>query len=356
MKSVNVVGVTKTYGAMRAVDSVAFEVKEGEFVSLLGPSGCGKTTTLRMIAGLVEPDVGRIEIGGEDVVGLPTYQRNIGMVFQSYALFPHMTVAENIGYGLRMRQMRAQDIAPRVKAALDMIRLPGISDRYPKQLSGGQQQRVALARAIAIEPNVLLLDEPLSNIDLKLRMQMRVELKQLQRKLGITSIFVTHDQGEGLNMSDRVVVMDGGRVAQAGSPKEIYENPANRFVAEFIGESTLVDGEVVQHEGRKAIVRSPGGMELPVVFEAPLTRGQKACVALRPEKLRIGHWDAAQVPEVNCLDGKVVHVAYSGASVKYIVQINASETVAVDTPTEDYRVGDRVVVGWRPEDARLLTT
>ncbi len=234
--------VTKIFdGKVVAVDDVTLDIAAGEFFSLLGPSGCGKTTSLRMIAGFELPDRGRVHVGGKDITDLPVHKRDMGMVFQSYALFPHRTVAENVAFGLRMRDVPKPDIARRVKAALAQVALTGLEDRRPGQLSGGQQQRVALARALVVEPPVLLCDEPLGALDRKLRQQMQFELKELQRRLGVTLVFVTHDQEEALAMSDRIAVMNGGRVEQVGAPTEIYERPRTRFVADFIGEINLLD-------------------------------------------------------------------------------------------------------------------
>ena len=243
---VELVGVTKRFGDVAAVRGVSLDVAHGEFLTLLGPSGCGKTTTLNMIAGFLRPDEGQILLGGRRVEHLPPYRRDTAMVFQQYALFPHMTIAENIGFGLQMRKVPKTEIAKRVDRALEIVRLPGLGSRRPAQLSGGQQQRVALARAIVTEPTVLLLDEPLSNLDLKLRESLRLEIKSIQRELGITAIYVTHDQGEALVMSDRIVVMNQGLIEQIGEPTAIYEEPRTAFVAEFIGTSNFLRGQLGQ--------------------------------------------------------------------------------------------------------------
>jgi putative spermidine/putrescine transport system ATP-binding protein len=237
-------GITKRYGAVTAVDGVDLEVRDGEFLTLLGPSGCGKTTTLGLIAGFFPPSAGEIYLKGRPVAGLPPFKRDIGVVFQDYALFPHMTAGENVAFGLRMRNVERAEMDARVKEALDLVQLRGLGERRPLELSGGQRQRVALARALVIRPAVLLLDEPLSNLDLKLREEMRVEIAGLQRRLGITTVFVTHDQGEALVMSDRIAVMNAGRIEQLGRPAEIYERPATRFVAQFIGRMNFfTDGD-----------------------------------------------------------------------------------------------------------------
>src|SRR2546421_3059511 len=244
MARLELINLSKLYGEHAAVAGVTLDVADGEFLVLLGPSGCGKTTTLRMIAGFVEPSGGSATIGGTDVTYLPPWRRNTGMVFQSYALFPHMTVAENVAFGLEMRKISKTDIAARAKEVLRMVRLDGYADRLPRQLSGGQQQRVALARALAVRPDVLLLDEPLSNLDAKLREEVRIEIRELQRKLGLTTIMVTHDQEEALTMADRLVVMSHGKVQQIGSQRDLYEHPANAFVAGFVGRTNFVRGRV----------------------------------------------------------------------------------------------------------------
>jgi spermidine/putrescine transport system ATP-binding protein len=263
--------VIKRFGDVVAVDHVSLRILDGEFFSLLGPSGCGKTTTLRMIAGFEQPTEGEVFIASRAVAGVPAFERNTNMVFQNYALFPHMTVAQNVAFGLEMKRVPRAEISQRVTGALEMVRLPGMEDRRPKQLSGGQQQRVALARALVNRPSVLLLDEPLGALDLKLRKEMQLELKDLQHRVGITFVYVTHDQEEALTMSDRIAVMHEGRVLQIGSPTEIYERPTCRFVADFIGETNFLDGEVVGREnGQVAVkirpeltVRVPAGEEGP---------------------------------------------------------------------------------------------
>lgn len=353
MSFVELRDLRKSYGRSAAVRGINLSVAEGEFISLLGPSGCGKTTTLRMIAGLIEPDSGSIEIAGTNVVGLPPYERNLGMVFQSYALFPHMTAAENIGFGLRMRNVPRADIVARVAAALDLVRLDRIGDRYPRQLSGGQQQRIALARALAIEPRVLLLDEPLSNLDLKLRMEMRFELKQLHRRLGITTIFVTHDQGEGLTLSDRVVVMHNGAIAQAAAPRIIYESPASRFVAEFIGEATLFDGKVERIVDGIAEVRTNGGLKLLAETTGDLATGQPVAMSVRPEAVRLLNFDEATRVD-NRVDGVIEHLAYSGPSTRCIVRLNERETVSADLLKSVCTVGDRISATWDRSVTKLL--
>ncbi|WIM11759.1 ABC transporter ATP-binding protein [Enhydrobacter sp.] len=309
--------VTKTFdGKVVAVDGVTLDIRAGEFFSLLGPSGCGKTTSLRMIAGFEMPDTGRVHVGGQDITDVPVHRRDMGMVFQSYALFPHRTVAENVAFGLRMRDVPRPEIAKRVAAALAQVALTGLEDRRPGQLSGGQQQRVALARALVIEPRVLLCDEPLGALDRKLRQQMQFELKELQRRLGVTLVFVTHDQEEALAMSDRIAVMNKGRVEQVGAPTEIYERPRTRFVADFIGEINLLD------DGPR-----PG--------------------ALRPEKIRL-------VPAAQArLRGTVETANFLGGATLYRVAAGGRTFLARETHSGDRSpraAGDAVGLAWNDAD------
>jgi len=283
MSSVVLDGVTKAYGALRALDGIDLAVREGELVSLLGPSGCGKTTTLNVIAGFAEPDTGRVLLDQDDVTGRPPYRRGLGVVFQSYALFPHMTVAENVAFGLRERGVPREEVRRRVDEALGLVRLPEAGRQRPSQLSGGMQQRVALARALVIRPRVLLLDEPFAALDRKLREEMRAELRELQQQIGITTVFVTHDQHEALGLSDRIAVMHQGRVEQVGSPREVYDRPASRFVAEFIGASSVVAGRVVDATG----IVLPGGERLAVHLGRPLAVGERVELLVRPERLEL---------------------------------------------------------------------
>ena len=297
--------VTKRFaGGVTAVDAVELHVEPGEFFSLLGPSGCGKTTTLRMIAGFETPDEGAIRVAGRDLTHVPVHRRDMGMVFQSYALLPHRTVAENVAFGLRMRRVPKPEIAQRVAAALAQVKLTGLEDRRPAQLSGGQQQRVALARAVVIRPGVLLCDEPLGALDRKLRQAMQVELKELQRALGVTLVFVTHDQEEALAMSDRIGVMNAGRLEQVGTPAEIYDRPLTRFVAEFIGEINLIDG--VLRDGRFTL---SDGRAVP----APVGKPGPATLALRPERARL------VASGEGALDGTVADASFLGDQVLYTV-------------------------------------
>lgn len=279
--------VTKRFGTFTAVEQVSLTVGAGEFVTLLGPSGCGKTTLLRMLSGFESPTSGRIRIGGADVTDLPPYRRNVNQVFQSYALFPHLTVRENIAFGLRMQKVPTAEIDRRVREVVELVALTGFEDRQPHQLSGGQRQRVALARAIVPRPQVLLLDEPLSALDAKLRQQMQFELKRLQRHLGMTFVFVTHDQEEALTMSDRVAVFSRGRIEQVGTPPEIYHRPRTRFVADFIGEANLIEAELLGIDADRATLRLAGGLELRVPAAGWPASAQRAVVSVRPEKVLV---------------------------------------------------------------------
>ena len=314
--------VTKTFdGRVVAVDAVTLDIAAGEFFSLLGPSGCGKTTSLRMIAGFEHPDSGRVHVGGRDITDLPVHRRDMGMVFQSYALFPHRTVAENVAFGLRMREVPKPEIARRVQAALAQVALTGLENRRPSQLSGGQQQRVALARALVVEPPVLLCDEPLGALDRKLRQQMQFELKELQKRLGVTLVFVTHDQEEALAMSDRIAVMNKGRVEQVGSPTEIYERPRTRFVADFIGEINILEDK-------------------------------GAARALRPEKIRLVQPDGAR------LAGTVETANYLGGSTLLRVRAGDGRSLLVRETHSGERAsrapGDAVGLAWNDQDAVAL--
>src|SRR5437660_7237767 len=300
MAQLDITGLAKRYGDFYAVRDVSLGIRDGEFLVLLGPSGCGKTTTLRMVAGFIEPTAGHVKLGGSDVTLLPPWKRNAGMVFQSYALFPHLTVAQNIAFGLEMRKQPRADIERRVEETLALVRLTGYGARLPRQLSGGQQQRVALARALAIRPDVLLLDEPLSNLDAKLRQEVRVEIRELQRQLGLTTVMVTHDQEEALTMADRLVVMSEGSVRQVGSQRDLYERPADRFVAGFVGRSTFLEGTVT----------TPGEFETTGGLHLKCRDGAlgAATLLLRPERLHVGPNGMD-----NHLSGEVEFVSYLGA-------------------------------------------
>jgi len=351
--SIEIAGVSKVYdGGVRAVDAVAMDIRQGEFFSLLGPSGCGKTTTLRMIAGFEMPSAGAIRVDGADITHVPAHRRDMGMVFQNYALFPHRTVAENVAFGLRMRGLDKATIATKVKAALAMVELSGLEDRRPARLSGGQQQRVALARAIVIAPRVLLCDEPLGALDKKLRQQMQFELKQLQKKLGLTLVFVTHDQEEALAMSDRIAVMNGGRVEQVGTPAEIYNQPTTRFVADFIGDTNIFRGERV---GPNLDVGK--GLTLAL----PATEAQRTgvlSVALRPEKIGLSPLSDAAITAGSSAHGVVENTNFLGGAVLYRITLESGHRVLVQQPNAGtsrlFVPGDGVTLQWTPADLVVL--
>ena len=344
---VELLRVTKRYGTTVAVDAVDLTIPGGTYCCLLGPSGCGKTSTLRMIAGHEVVSEGRISIGAENVTDLPPAQRGTAMMFQSYALFPHLTVAENVAFGLEMRKVPRAEIAPRIAEALRLVRLDGLHERLPRQLSGGQQQRVALARALVIRPDVLLLDEPLSNLDAKLRETVRVEIRELQHDLGITTVMVTHDQEEALIMADRLVVMSEGSVRQVGSQRDLYERPADSFVAGFVGRSNLLPGTVIG-PGR---FRTEGGMSIACVDGAP----GPGMIALRPERLVLG---AASAGLDNQVSGTVELVSYLGSSIDVHVRVSPADRVVVSLPNRADgalpRQGDTIDVGWPAAAAVVL--
>ena len=347
--------VTKRFGAYEALKEASFEIRAGEFMTFLGPSGCGKTTCLRLISGFDTPTSGQIFLDGKDVTFEPPYRRDVNQVFQNYALFPHLTIYENIAFGLRMKKVPPDQIRQRVDRVVKMTSLGDFIGRKPSQLSGGQRQRVALARAIVCEPKVLLLDEPLSALDAKLRTQMRVELKQLQKKLGITFIFVTHDQEEALTMSDRVAVLNVGRVEQIGTVNEIYYKPATRFVASFIGESNIVEAEILRAEGNVLRCRLEGGLELDVLAPHPPAH-PKILLSLRPEKIRLTHGNPGSR---NSFPGTIEMEIFKGAiddltiSVQGGLQLGA--VLANDGQAEsDFHEGERVYARIQPEDIHIV--
>jgi putative spermidine/putrescine transport system ATP-binding protein len=350
MATLDIQGLVKRYGDFHAVREVSLSIADGEFLVLLGPSGCGKTTTLRMVAGFIEPTAGTVRLGGTDITRLPPWKRNAGMVFQSYALFPHLTVAENVAFGLEMRKVPRADIARRVEETLALVRLAGYGDRLPRQMSGGQQQRVALARALAIRPDVLLLDEPLSNLDAKLRQEVRVEIRELQRQLGLTTVMVTHDQEEALTMADRLVDMSEGRVRQVGSQRDLYERPADRFVAGFVGRTTFLEG-TVEAPGR---FRSDGGLALACDGGTPGT----AALSLRPERVELAPATEALARLDNRLPGTVEFVSYLGALVDIHVRLSPADRLVVQVANREGgftpEVGQAVAVGWNASAAQVF--
>ncbi|RLG42032.1 MAG: ABC transporter ATP-binding protein [Thermoproteota archaeon] len=345
MVKIRTVDLTKRFGEVVAVDHVSLEIQHGEFFTLLGPSGCGKTTFLRCIAGLELPDEGKVYFDDQDVTEVPPHKRDTGMVFQNYALWPHMSVFDNIAYGLKIRGYKKEEIRKRVLEVLKLVKLEGMENRTPHQLSGGQQQRVALARAIVINPKVLLFDEPLSNLDAKLRIEMRAELKRLQRELGITTLYVTHDQEEAMSISDRIAVMNQGRVMQIGTPQEIYKHPKNEFVARFIGQGTFLYGEVVARDGERLKVRleaiEKDVLAVPAHPEANPDVGDRVLVMIRPESFEL----TPETRDSNEFEVEVYHVSFLGNSLRvqakagdepFVIEVDPDEEVPVGKPIKVY--------------------
>jgi spermidine/putrescine ABC transporter ATP-binding subunit len=347
--------ITKKYGKFVAVDRVSLRVERGEFLTLLGPSGSGKSTILMMIAGFQTPTTGKILLNGENILFKASYKRNIGVAFQNYALFPHMTVFDNIAFPLRMRKMSKQDIKENVGRVLEQVELTEFLRRYPKQLSGGQQQRVSLARALVFNPPILLLDEPLGALDKKLRENMQLEIKHLHEAIGITMVYVTHDQGEALTMSDRIAVLNHGRIEQLGSPVDLYERPRNQFVADFIGETNLiVDMKPVEYQGDLFKLVSPKGLEI-LLSQEPTGAPDTLHVAIRPE--RIAFLKSSQ-EQLNTYEVVVKEVIYLGETLKYKVVTHTEDELTVSVTnewgTEKYKRGDRVFIGWHEEDLNMV--
>jgi spermidine/putrescine transport system ATP-binding protein len=347
--------VTKRFGDIAAVDDLSLDIAEGEFFSMLGPSGCGKTTTLRMIGGFEDPTLGTVYLGGRDVTDLPPYKRDVNTVFQSYALFPHLNVYENVAFGLRRRKVEKGDIESRVRDVMKLVDLEGFEPRKPPQMSGGQQQRVALARALVNRPKVLLLDEPLGALDLKLRKQMQLELKRIQSEVGITFIYVTHDQEEAMTMSNRLAVMRHGRIEQLGEPEDVYENPATEFVAGFLGASNLLGGEIKDQNGDEATVLLGAGTTVVVpVDRIPPGAATHVKVGVRPEKITIDHEDRFVPGDVNSITGVLRMSTYIGVSHQYKVEGPGGTTLTVYIQNLGAeaapRPGERVVLSWKPEN------
>lgn len=349
--------IVKRFGTFTAVHPLDLEIEQGSFLTLLGPSGCGKTTTLRMIAGLLDPTEGDILVKGQRVNTVPIHKRNLGIVFQSYALFPHKTIFENVAFGLKYRNVPKAQVEEKVKAAMELVQLPNVGDRYPSQLSGGQQQRIALARAIVIEPDVLLLDEPLSALDANLREDMRVELKNIQEKLGVTTVFVTHDQGEALAMSDNIVVMRDGRIEQVGSPWDVYNRPASEFVAQFLGASNLMDVRTEGAGAEKVAVELPqfGKFEVDTTQVPKGNASAKGKLVLRAEKLQLSD-TAAKAPTGHVTaNGTVEAVDYLGQSVRYFVHVGDEKLQAINTVGQAlFDQGAQVQVHFDPQNCTLL--
>jgi putative spermidine/putrescine transport system ATP-binding protein len=351
-EALSLAGIHKAYGATAAVQDLYLEAKAGELVALLGPSGCGKTTTLRIVAGFEHPDAGSICVGDADITHLPPHARKLGMVFQNYSLFPHRTVAENVGFGLKMAGVDRAKRESRVMDMLDLVRLPNRGDMYPSQLSGGQQQRVALARSLIVNPKVLLLDEPLGALDKSLRESMQFEIRAMQQRLGITTLLVTHDQEEALSMADRVAVMSGGRILQIGPPNDIYDRPTSRFVAEFLGASNLFEGKA-SASGKHLVLSGRDG-DIAVPLEAPASPGALLMLSVRPERMRLG---PAEGTGVN-FEARVTGAVFRGNYAAYQLDVpDLGRDLFVyrqaDGPlgAVSFRLGDVVKLGWAPEDA-----
>ncbi len=355
MATITLDNLTKVYGTHAAVNHINLSVKDGEFISLLGPSGCGKTTTLRMLAGFITPDDGQIIVNDKIVSSphksVPPEKRNMSMIFQSYAIWPHKTVFENVAFGLQLRKVSKEELRRRVNKALDVVKLTKMADRYPAQLSGGQQQRVSLARAVVIEPQILLMDEPLSNLDASLREEMRVELRRLHDEIGITTVYVTHDQGEALVTSDRIVVMYDGSIQQAGTPEEIYERPTTEFVARFIGRCNTLPGTLLA-SGQVDV----GGVLIAANSRAEgVSIGHETMVSVRPHSIVLGA-DSARLDYPNSYTGKVTSQVYLGEYRDYVVKLDNSdiELTVVTPPTVHHSIGEQVYLTIPPETCRVV--
>jgi spermidine/putrescine ABC transporter ATP-binding subunit len=353
MTLVELKDIRASYGDTEVLKGVSLTFQPGEFVAILGPSGCGKTTLLRIIAGFNEY-LGCLKIGGDDVAHLPPHQRNIGIVFQDYALFPHKTVQENIAYGLKVRRLTREEVDARVSEMVALLKLDGLNNRYPHALSGGQRQRVAIARALAIKPKMLLLDEPLSALDKKLREEMQVELRQLQKSIGITTLFVTHDQGEALALADKVVVMKDGLVRQIGVPSDVYRFPSDAFVADFIGKSNFFVADSLASEGELTCCRLATGETAAVPAACAQTRNGRLMFSVRPERFQIMA-RATPADGMNVLDGVVEHVVFMGPSQQVRVRLAGNQIVDVQTPGDAlWRIGEEVTLRWQPRDCIVV--
>ena len=355
MAFVEIVGLKKSFKTVIAADIGRLEIREGEFVSLLGPSGCGKTTTLRCIAGSIEPDSGSIFVKGTEITHMPIHRRKLGFVFQDYALFPHMTIYDNVAYGLRYHDFSKAEIKRKVSESLGLVGLLGFEDRYPHQLSGGQQQRIAFARSVVYEPDVLLLDEPLSNLDFKLRKAMRFELKRLQRQLKITTIFVTHDQQEALSLSDWIVVMNEGRIEQVGTPNEIYENPASVFVADFIGSTNIIKGVVFRQDSSQGLcdIKTSTSSVISIPCREAATVGEEVHFIIKPEKIEL----RPARRDNRDMEGKIFGASYLGSAFNYEINVGGIRLEALESQVDykkRYEIGDTVFLSLDPNGVRIL--
>ncbi|MDM5306482.1 ABC transporter ATP-binding protein [Peribacillus frigoritolerans] len=357
---VEIKGAFKQFGANVVLNGIDLEVKQGELLTLLGPSGCGKSTTLNLIAGFLDPDRGEVHIKGNNVTKVPPYKRDLGMVFQTYSLFPHMTVYENLSFGLKLRKIGKAEQKKKISKALELVKMSGLENRYPRELSGGQRQRVAISRALVVEPELLLLDEPLSNLDAKLRHELRAEIKRLQKEIGVTTIFVTHDQEEALSMSDRVVVMNAGKIEQISTPTEIYNHPKTEFVFQFIGKSNCFEGNVSAVDKRKVAVKI--GSDITHVDtnnvmgnESDLKTGDEVKLYIRPEKLQIVSLDEKSSSPLDFHRAKISQMNYLGTSWEINVLLQGKSiqvlTSAIDSSWQN---GSEVLIGWSPSEVMLV--
>ena len=356
VSAVSLTNIVKRFGDFTAVHKMSLDIAEGSFVTLLGPSGCGKTTTLRMIAGLLDPSEGEIAIKGKRVNDVPIHKRNLGLVFQNYALFPHKTVADNVAFGLKYRDVGKEQMRRKVADALELVQLPDLGGRYPKELSGGQQQRIALARAIAMSPGLLLLDEPLSALDANLREDMRVELKRIQQRIGVTTVFVTHDQTEALAMSDQIIVMSKGRVEQVGAPEEVYNTPASEFVAQFLGASNLLPGRCIGVSNGEVAIEVPGfpSFAIPAARAPQVLSAGPVRLVIRAEKLHLTRPGAAAGDGLS-VDATVENVDYQGQSARYFLKVGEHQLQAVNMIDErPFATGERVSLRFRARDCAAL--
>lgn len=350
LMNIRLMDIVKRFGTLEAVSHISLEIRDGELFTLLGPSGCGKTTILRLVGGFHKPDKGEIYFGNKAVASIPPYERNIGMVFQNYALWPHMTISDNIAYGLKLKRFSRSEITEKISQVLKLVNLEGLEGRYPGQLSGGQQQRVALARALVLNPDVLLLDEPLSNLDAKIRIQVRAEIRKLQKKLAITTIYVTHDQEEALTLSDRIAVINLGKLLQIGSPRDLYERPANPFVADFIGINNLIPGDVQEINATEKWMRVQSKVgPLICLSDERFRPGDRCMVSVRPETASISQSDDAQ-NRFNLISGTVSFAYYIGNTIRYDVEMNHGIIFKVDIQNpwgyQPFSTGEKVYISF----------